>query len=236
MRFSFKNFQALVWVCAVGFFGCADDAIADVTLSTSNDPTVSNSVELNNQLARLLGDEHRAISGVGVDRMRVITAAPSVSRRPAERGEDQAIPTISYTREWVANQPIAGGGADWRCLSEALYFEARGESVKGQFAVAEVILNRVASSKFPNSVCGVINQGTGKRNQCQFSYSCDGRAEIVNEPAAYRSVEKIARALLDGAPRNLTVGATYYHNHSVRPRWSRTFTRTASIDGHLFYR
>jgi spore germination cell wall hydrolase CwlJ-like protein len=58
----------------------------------------------------------------------------------------------------------------------------------------------------------------------------------VHEPGAYRNVAKIARALLDGAPRNLTVGATYYHNHTVRPRWSRTFTRTASIDGHYFYR
>lgn len=234
MRIWLIDFKACALAVAT-VIGMGNGAVADVTYSTSTDPTAQQSTDLGSRLAILLGHEHNALSGVTTDRMRMITA-PVVSQRPAKRGETRAIPTVDYTRKWLTRQPAASGGADWGCLSEALYFEARGESVKGQFAVAEVILNRVTSGKFPNSVCGVINQGTGRRYQCQFSYTCDGHAETIHEPAAYQNVGKIARALLDGAPRNLTMGATYYHTKAVSPRWSKTFTRTTSIGVHYFYR
>ncbi|WP_428925934.1 cell wall hydrolase [Marinibacterium sp. SX1] len=145
-------------------------------------------------------------------------------------------PKIEFSRSWVDALPEASGGKDWACLSEALYFEARGETVKGQFAVAEVILNRVASGRFPNSVCGVIHQGTGKRYQCQFTYTCDGRAEHIAEPAAYDRVAKVARLILDGDTKPLTDGATHYHTTNVNPRWSRIYKKTAQIGVHLFYR
>ncbi len=143
---------------------------------------------------------------------------------------------LEYTESWLRAQPEASGDAAWKCLSEALYFEARGESVRGLFAVAEVILNRVDSRAFPNSVCGVINQGTGQRFRCQFTYTCDGRAEHITEPAAWVRVGKVARIMLDGAPRPLTKGATYYHATWVSPSWSREFERTAAIGVHYFYR
>lgn len=240
LRTPIRGFALGIFALAVA--GSFTVASADVTISTSTDPTAQQTPPqldekaLNKNLTWLLSIERHALSSMNPERMKLITSAPSVSLRPVARGDNRPVPSISYTRSWVADQPAATGGADWRCLSEALYFEARGESVKGQFAVAEVIINRVKSSKFPSSVCGVVNQGTGKINRCQFSYTCDGHPENINEPSAYRNVGKIARALLDGAPRNLTVGATYYHNHTVRPRWSKVFTRTASIDGHYFYR
>lgn len=143
---------------------------------------------------------------------------------------------VSFTRDWLDGQPQPEGDANWECLTEALYFEARGETVKGQFAVAEVIMNRVKSSRFPDSPCGVIRQGTGKRYQCQFTYTCDGRDEVIGEPVAYQRVSKVARAIIDGLAGNLTDGATYYHNNSVRPRWANSFTQTARIGVHLFYR
>eukprot|EP00581_Thalassiosira_minuscula_P035425 CAMPEP_0184455124 /NCGR_PEP_ID=MMETSP0740-20130409/22369_1 /TAXON_ID=385413 /ORGANISM="Thalassiosira miniscula, Strain CCMP1093" /LENGTH=142 /DNA_ID=CAMNT_0026826875 /DNA_START=64 /DNA_END=489 /DNA_ORIENTATION=- len=86
----------------------------------------------------------------------------------------KARPQIEYSKAWLDAQPKAAGGEQFACLAEALYFEARGETVKGQFAVAEVILNRVKSAQFPNSLCGVIKQGTGRKYQCQFTYTCDG--------------------------------------------------------------
>ena len=92
---------------------------------------------------------------------------------------------LQFTSTWLDHQPKATGGDQWRCLSEALYFEARGETVKGQFAVAEVIMNRVKSGRFPGSVCGVIKQGTGKKYQCQFTYTCDGHADKIREQGAY---------------------------------------------------
>ncbi|WP_040604178.1 cell wall hydrolase [Sagittula stellata] len=144
---------------------------------------------------------------------------------------------ITYSNAWLSRQPIIStGGAEWQCLSEALYFEARGESVQGLFAVAEVILNRVSSPRFPGSVCGVVKQGTGKKYGCQFTYTCDGHPERINEPAAWDRVGKVAQVMLNGAPRSLTQGATYYHTNAVRPKWSRSFMKTANIGQHIFYR
>lgn len=144
--------------------------------------------------------------------------------------------TVSFSHDWVDAQPKANGDDQWRCLAEALYFEARGETVKGQFAVAEVIMNRVKSSRFPTTLCGVIKQGTGRKYQCQFTYTCDGYKDVVTEHQAYERVSKVARAIIDGGAGDLTEGATYYHNSSVHPAWARTFTRTARIGVHLFYR
>ncbi|MFA8384395.1 MAG: cell wall hydrolase [Pelagibaca sp.] len=142
-----------------------------------------------------------------------------------------------YNASWLNAQTPASGGAQWECLAEALYFEARGETIQGQFAVAEVIMNRVKSGRFPDDICGVINQGTGKKYQCQFTYTCDGIPEHIREPQAWDRVGKVARAILDGrAPMNLTNGATHYHTTAVRPRWSRTYTQTASYGVHVFYR
>ncbi|HKL56269.1 MAG TPA: cell wall hydrolase [Roseovarius sp.] len=143
---------------------------------------------------------------------------------------------VEYSRDWLAQVDAVKGGEEWQCLAEALYFEARGESVRGQFAVAEVIMNRVDSVEFPDSICGVVHQGTGRKYACQFTYTCDGHEEIIAEKGAYRQVGKVAGLMVDGAPRRLTEGATHYHTRAVNPRWARAFARTATIGVHHFYR
>ncbi|MEL7280872.1 MAG: cell wall hydrolase [Pseudomonadota bacterium] len=143
---------------------------------------------------------------------------------------------VTYSREWLSTKSFKPSGADWRCLAEALYFEARGESVKGQFAVAEVILNRVDNADFPDTVCGVVHQGTGRKYQCQFTYTCDGHKEVITEPRAFDLVGKIAHLMVEGAPRPLTKGATHYHTRAVSPRWSRVYPRVATIGVHHFYK
>ena len=155
------------------------------------------------------------------------------------RGDVRAKPrpqSVKYTRSWIDSQPKAKGDDQWRCLAEALYFEARGETIKGQFAVAEVILNRVKSARFPSTLCGVIKQGTGRRYQCQFTYTCDGHKDTIAERGAFESVAKAARAVLDGAAGGLTGGATHYHTTAVNPSWSRVYKQTARIGVHIFYR
>jgi spore germination cell wall hydrolase CwlJ-like protein len=126
-------------------------------------------------------------------------------------------------------------GSEWECLTEALYFEARGEPLLGQIAVAEVIINRKYHKRFPNSVCGVISQGASRKNRCQFSYKCDGIDEVYHEPKSYETLGKIAKEMLDGAARELTNGATFYHNKTVKPSWARKLNKTAVLGEHLFY-
>ncbi|QFT60411.1 Spore cortex-lytic enzyme precursor [Sulfitobacter sp. THAF37] len=174
------------------------------------------------ELARL---ETSGLKSAGAKRLTSFVSAP--------KGAQGA---VKFSKAWLDSQPKASGSSEWRCLAEALYFEARGETVKGQFAVAEVIKNRVKSGRFPGSFCGVINQGTGKKYQCQFTYTCDGHKEVIAEPLAFARVAKVAQYTLDGKVPPLTDGATHYHTTAVRPRWSQVYTRTTRIGVHLFYR
>lgn len=142
--------------------------------------------------------------------------------------------TDGITEDWLMSRPEPTGDEQWQCLTEALYFEARGESLDGQIAVAEVILNRVDSPLYPRTICGVVRQRGG--GGCQFSYVCDGRADRMRDKASADRAGRIARAMLDGAPRVLTDGATHFHTRAVRPSWSKRFAKTAAIGAHLFYR
>lgn len=171
---------------------------------------------------RLYAHENRVLSSIPED---------MVARYMERPGLD-----VTYSRDWLAAQSAQTGGKQWRCLAEALYHEARGESVKGQFAVAEVILNRVDSARFPDTICGVVHQGTGRKYQCQFTYTCDGHSDRINEKRAFERAGKVAYLMVKGANRQLTEGATHYHTKAVRPKWSRTFARTTTIGVHHFYR
>jgi spore germination cell wall hydrolase CwlJ-like protein len=212
---------------AAGVMLWAGAAMADVTASSSTDPTAG----INIRLSSLMGEEHASLGAVSADRLRRI-GAPFTARDYGVRNGQGAI----YDAATLDAMPRARGGRDLQCLTEALYFEARGESIRGQYAVAEVILNRVDNANYPNSVCAVVNQGTGQRYACQFTYTCDGRPERVTETTVHRRLGQIARIMLDGGPRNLTQGATHYHTTAVNPRWARVYPRTARIGTHIFYR
>ena len=123
-----------------------------------------------------------------------------------------------------------------KCLAEAIYFEARGESLEGQYAVGEVIINRVLSKDFPNSVCGVISEGASRLNACQFSYNCDGKLENITEKKIYERILKLSQMLLEPSARFLTNGATFYHSKLVSPSWSKKFLKTNEIGNHVFYK
>jgi spore germination cell wall hydrolase CwlJ-like protein len=202
-----------------------ETASAEVVMSQSNNPRLA----IDARVSGLMGTEREALIKVRATRFQQPVKPPVTSR-------GRGLPEVRYDRDFLRALPRAKGGSEWSCLTEALYFEARGETVRGIFAVAEVILNRVESGRYPNTVCGVVNQGTGKLYQCQFTYTCDGLKETITEPAAYDMVGKVARLMLDGKPRRLTDGATHYHTKSVTPRWSNAFPRTTTIGYHHFYR
>lgn len=156
---------------------------------------------------------------------------------PAERGVETAeLAGRPNPVEALVARAEAEGDAEWECLSQAIYHEARGEPVLGQIAVAEVILNRRDSGAYPATVCGVVEQGTGERNMCQFSYYCDGLSDAIADDAAWDKAGRVARVMLDGAPRRLTMGAMFYHTQAVEPYWADEFYETAEIGAHIFYR
>jgi spore germination cell wall hydrolase CwlJ-like protein len=122
------------------------------------------------------------------------------------------------------------------CLAAAIYFEARGEPIIGQIAVAQVVLNRVEDWRWPDTVCDVVkeNRHPGTLHRCQFSFYCDGLPEIVTDQAAWNTAEHIAGLMLDGT-YTLTVPATHYHAVQVAPFWSLHYTFLGRVGDHLFY-
>ena len=166
-------------------------------------------------------------------------AARPLSEQSAMTGRDRRESRRRVRAPFALGGPLGmavDGDAEWACLREAIYFEARGEPVEGQVAVAEVVLNRRDGDTYPDTVCAVVRQGTGRIHACQFSYTCDGIPEAVSDPAAWDLAGRIARAMIDGAPRRVTHEATHYHADYVDPYWARAFPRTAEVGRHIFYR
>jgi len=124
-----------------------------------------------------------------------------------------------------------------KCLAEGIYFEARSESVKGQAAVAQVILNRVRNPTYPSTICGVVYQNRTWRNRCQFSFACDGTRLRVASRRNYDVARQVAMAVTAGKIFLPEVGsATHYHATYVKPRWARTMDKMKKIGLHIFYR
>ena len=158
------------------------------------------------------------------DQARVINAALPFSDAP----EELATPFL-----------VGGDEADKRlaltCLSQAVYYEANGESLQGERAVAQVVLNRVRHPAFPKSVCGVVYEGAGT-GACQFSFVCNGAIARAPAPDAWREAEAVAGAALSGYVEPSVGEATHYHADYVTPRWAPLLAKVSAIGQHIFYR
>ncbi|HVX82920.1 MAG TPA: cell wall hydrolase [Devosiaceae bacterium] len=136
-----------------------------------------------------------------------------------------AVPTTKYSAK------------DINCLAQAVYFEARSESYRGQVAVAQVVMNRLAHPLYPKTICGVVFQDSWRRNGCQFSFACDGIPEAVNEPGPWKQAEEIAQKVAAGELYLPEVGnATHYHATYVYPDWAPRLRRVTKIGMHIFYK
>ncbi|MFQ5468373.1 MAG: cell wall hydrolase [Kiloniellaceae bacterium] len=145
----------------------------------------------------------------------------------AERGKARLFekPTAADPREEVA------------CLALNIYFEARGEPDEGKLAVGHVVMNRVASGRFPDTVCEVIRQGGEvRRYRCQFSWWCDGRSDKPRSATDWRLSNEVALAVYWGRSEDPTAGALWYHADYVKPAWRKDFVVGAKIGRHIFYR
>ena len=123
------------------------------------------------------------------------------------------------------------------CLALNVYHEARSEPLQGQAAVAHVVLNRVASGRWPDDVCSVVHQGYEKgRFRCQFTWYCDGKPDEPTEILAWSKSVLVANQVLIGVVPDVTNGATHYHARYVNPYWSASLSKTVTYGSHLFYR
>jgi spore germination cell wall hydrolase CwlJ-like protein len=154
-----------------------------------------------------------------------LSSVPDMSSIPADRP--------NYAAVIDQDQPAR----ERRCLAEAIYFEARGESEEGQAAVAQVVLNRVSSGLYPSTICGVVYQNREHYHGCQFSFACEGRSLRVTESDAWSTAERIASEVTTGKTYLADIGdATHYHADYVRPYWSYRLKKMDVIGHHIFYK
>ena len=129
----------------------------------------------------------------------------------------------------------AARAADLECMTDAVYYEARSESARGQAAVAQVVMNRVRHPAYPKSVCGVVFQGA-RASGCQFSFACDGSMRQRRESDAWTQARHVAAQALAGAVVANIGAATHYHTIAVSPAWAPQMLRVAQVGVHVFYR
>ncbi len=151
----------------------------------------------------------------------------NINIRPSEDPTVNPEVTISEEKPNYASR-------DQQCLAEAMYFEAKGTGERGMRAVGEVVLNRANDSRFPSSVCGVVDQRYN--GSCQFSYRCDGRPEIYNNKSQKALADRLAQTLLTNRGQDITNGALFFHSARIKAGWFGTLSRRGKFGGNIFYR
>lgn len=126
--------------------------------------------------------------------------------------------------------------AERQCMAEAVYYESANEPLEGQMAVAEVVMNRVRDHRYPNTVCGVVFQGSTRTTGCQFSFTCDGAMDRKPKGAKWERSQSVADHILMDLNETRTGGATHYHATYVDPVWNAGLIKTDKIGLHIFYR
>lgn len=145
-------------------------------------------------------------------------------------GNVSSLPISVYNTSLISEDKLItyNTNDEHKCLSEALYFEARGESKEGIIAVGNVILNRVKDPKYPNTICKVINQKN------QFSYKWDNNSDIPSNKNIYKRIQLVAFDILHGA-RIIPDNILYYHNIKIKPNWTKCLKYCKIIGNHIFY-
>ncbi len=206
--------------------------------------------------------EIAGMAGLGLIGVAAIVGTAGSLAQPNEATNDVAPPALAMDYRPVAPVdavkinsaiPIAGPGGAARpfvfagansaaqaraleCLTSAIYYEAGQESIDGQRAVAQVVLNRVRHPAFPASVCGVVYEGSTRQTGCQFTFTCDGSMARAPMAASWNRARVVAAAALAGSVYPDVGNATHYHADYVVPYWAASQAKTAVIGAHLFYR
>jgi spore germination cell wall hydrolase CwlJ-like protein len=161
----------------------------------------------------------------------------TVTPAPALRGSVVVAQPVAAKPASQADIAMAQLLAEHRCLSEVMYYEARGEGTDGEMAVAEVVFHRLRHGNYGHSICGVVYEGAAGSG-CQFSFACNGELAQRKSPVAWHTTEILAARILAGevALRDITGDATHFHAVSVNPDWADNMERTVQIGNHVFYK
>jgi spore germination cell wall hydrolase CwlJ-like protein len=170
----------------------------------------------------------------------VVSKAQVLEQKAADKdGSAAAIPKheIITKSEAQAVDPAGAASVDDAivCLSRTIYWEAKGGTDSDMEAVANVVLNRLGHDGYPDTICGVVKQGSEKK-ACQFSWWCDGRSDQVQEDDRYAASKEIARKALNQQLTDRTKGAMYFHDRNVKPVWATEYIKTAETGKFLFYK
>lgn len=184
-------------------------------------------------------DPYTVAGGAQRDRQAELMTARLEQLRPDTARTD--LRRANLTNVSAAARPFRIANAldasrDLECLTQAAYYEARGEGTDGMRAVAQVVLNRARHSAFPNSVCGVVFQGSGRRVGCQFSFTCDGSMRAPVNRTAWNRARTVASAALSGSVFADVGNATFFHTTNVAPSWRNSMMRVNQVGSHIFYR
>jgi len=163
--------------------------------------------------------------------------APTLRGSVTDGAAAQAIKSVTSKPANSADMAMAQLLEEHRCLSEVMYYEARGEGTDGQMAVAEVVFHRLRHGHYGHSICGVVYEGA-ETSSCQFSFACHGAMAERKSPVAWHNTEILAARILAGqvALRDVTGDATHFHAVSVAPDWADNMERTVQIGNHIFYK
>jgi spore germination cell wall hydrolase CwlJ-like protein len=210
-------------------------ALRSVDVGAEQTPPELNSDVLMGYIARTsLGQGNSAVSAIAS------FTAPAVPRVEPTVTSDALAAYVANGYKSTGER-LEHANSERDCLAQAIYHEARGESATGQLAVANVIVNRARSGKFPSTLCGVIYQNANKGyHRCQFTFACDGRSDAPGERRAWTHSAELAREVYAEFALGEDVGAIpgsalYYHTTSVRPSWASTYNAVAKVGAHVFY-
>lgn len=173
-----------------------------------------------------------ALQNANIDQVRA--AMPVVANTASADAQNAARPVLASAAERTVLDKLLH---EHRCLSEAMYFEARGEGERGQKAVAEVIFHRLRTGNYGHSICAVVYEGA-YRPGCQFSFTCNGMVSQKKVASVWMQSQLLAAKILTNEEHlnDITGGATSYHAISVQPDWAGYLTRTVQIGNHVFYK
>jgi spore germination cell wall hydrolase CwlJ-like protein len=246
--------RALIAASSVGLLIGASAGAAYLGGRLAQDATTRHQAARLMQMAEVNGGDITPSAALGVRPLNGTALAVAARYAPLPQAQSdlraagdvqQNAPIVQAALEAPSAPPVIRAAAafafkahsqtDSDCLTQAVYYEARGEGTDGMRAVAQVILNRVRHPAFPKTICGVVYQGGYQRTGCQFSFVCNGAMAGPVEAWAWRRAKDIASAALNGYVMKAVGTATHFHTLNVDPVWAGNMIQVATVGGHIFY-